>query len=81
MSYQEAASAGELVGLARQHPNRQLFVREVCAWKLERLRRKLMLAAADGGIEHAELGAVMGRSRAWATGELNLARREATKAS
>jgi hypothetical protein len=35
MSYQEAASTGELVRLARQHPNGQLLVREVCAWKLK----------------------------------------------
>src|SRR5829696_2590139 len=35
MSYQEAASAGELIRLARQHPNGELLVGEVRAWKLE----------------------------------------------
>ena len=39
MSYQEATSAGELIRLTRQHSNGQLFVREVCARKLERFRR------------------------------------------
>src|SRR5215203_1693132 len=35
MSYQEAASAGELIRLARQHPNGELLVGEVRAWKFE----------------------------------------------
>src|SRR4051794_36077605 len=35
---QEAAGTGELVRLAREHPDRQLLVREVGAGQLERLR-------------------------------------------
>src|SRR5215208_6396424 len=35
MSYQEAASASELIRLARQHPNGELLVGEIRAWKLE----------------------------------------------
>src|SRR6478735_2726786 len=34
---EEATRTGELVGLARKHPDRELFVREVRARKLERL--------------------------------------------
>src|SRR4029450_3991825 len=38
MSYQEAAGTGEFIGLSRQHPNGQLFVRQVRARKLECFR-------------------------------------------
>ena len=29
---EEAAGAGELIGLARDHPHGQLFARQICAW-------------------------------------------------
>jgi len=39
MPHQKTTSTGELIGLAGKHPDRQLFVREISARKLEGFRR------------------------------------------
>ena len=51
--HQEARRAGELVGLLRNHPNRELFTREIRAGQFERVE---LVAVVD--VDHCDRGVV-----------------------